>query len=59
MTTRRFEEDGVQVRQLLDRAADCPHMALRPLPEADGYVCEACDAEAVYGAEELLLMTVA
>ena len=28
-------------------------------PDACGYVCEACDAEAVYGAEELLIMTVA
>jgi hypothetical protein len=28
-------------------------------PDACGYTCEECDADAVYGAEELLLMTVA
>ena len=27
-------------------------------PDARRYVCESCDAKAVYGAEELLLMTV-
>ena len=26
-------------------------------PDARRYVCESCDAKAVYGAEELLLMT--
>ena len=26
-------------------------------PDARRYVCESCDAKAVYGAEELLMMT--
>ena len=33
------------VRHFVDRAAECLHMALRPLAESDGYVCEACHRE--------------
>lgn len=37
--------EGTRVRHVMDRGADCLHMALRPLPESDGYVCEACHRE--------------
>lgn len=37
--------ESTRARHLVDRAADCPHMALRPLPESDAYVCEACHRE--------------
>ena len=30
---------------LPDRAAECPHMALRPSWSTDTYVCEACHRE--------------
>ena len=33
------------VRHFVDRAAECLHMTLRPQPESDGYVCEACHRE--------------
>ena len=45
MAIERFEESGVHVRHLLDRASDCLHMALRPRPDADTYICEACHRE--------------
>lgn len=32
-------------RHLLDRAAECPHMALRPRWGYDTYVCEGCHRE--------------
>ena len=37
--------EGIRIRHMVDRAADCPHMALRPQPESDGYVCEGCHRE--------------
>lgn len=40
MAIERFEHDGVHVRHLLDRAADCLHMALRPQPESGTYLCD-------------------
>ena len=36
----------------------CGNEAYGVEPDARRYVCESCDAKAVYGAEELLLMTV-
>ena len=35
----------------------CGEEAYGVEPDARRYVCESCDAKAVYGAEELLLMT--
>ena len=35
----------------------CGEEAYEVEPDARRYVCESCDAKAVYGAEELLLMT--
>ena len=35
----------------------CGDAAYGVEPDARRYVCESCDAKAVYGAEELLLMT--
>ena len=36
----------------------CGDEAYEVEPDARRYVCESCDSKSVYGAEELLLMTV-
>ncbi|MGE3856828.1 MAG: hypothetical protein AB7G21_07710 [Dehalococcoidia bacterium] len=45
MTEFESHLEETRVRRLVDGAAECLHLALRPLPESDGYVCEACHRE--------------
>lgn len=45
MANSDSRDQDTRVRHLVDRAAECLHMALRPLPESDGYVCEGCHRE--------------
>jgi hypothetical protein len=45
MTNLESRDLETRARHVVDRAAECPHMTLRPQPESDGYVCEGCHRE--------------
>jgi hypothetical protein len=55
ISTRKIVR-AVEADDNLGFCTDCGEEAYGCEPDAEGYTCESCGAEAVYGAEQLLIM---